>query len=86
MRPDVGSGAYATIFESETDVLIANLQHEVANTIGRFEPRVILQNVTVVRGDPNDPTTPDTAVTVTIEYLVISTAKMQSLTLTLGGP
>lgn len=78
MRPDVGSGAYSFIFESNDLILQQAIQTEVSTVIRKYEPRVILQGVEVVRGDQSNPDT-SPLVTVTIKYIVITTQEAQTL-------
>ena len=83
MRPQVGSNAYAFVFENTGAPLQMLIQTEVRNVIAKYEPRVILQNVQV---DINDSTgMQPSLVTVTIFYIVVLTQTAQSVSITMGG-
>lgn len=81
MRPDFGCNALSFVFENNTTLLSELIRTEVASAIGRFEPRVILQNVIVERDEDNG------TVYVTLEYIVLTTKQPDTVTipLTAGG-
>lgn len=67
MRPDFGCDAYSFIFEPNDDLLGELIRTEVNAAIGRFEPRVIVQDIGVVRN------TDKGEVIVTIQYVLVAT-------------
>jgi hypothetical protein len=78
MRPDFGSDAYSYIFESLDENLAVLVRSTISGAIAKYEPRVLLLSVDVVREDSQ--------VIVTVSYVVIATNDNQTLTLTLGSP
>lgn len=84
MRPDVGSGAFRHIFEDNDEVLATLIQNEVSQVIGQYEPRVSLLSVNVAKGDPDTDNGP-ASVIVTINYIVLATVTVGTLTLTLSS-
>lgn len=67
MRPDFGCDAYSFVFEPNTDMLAELIRTEVNAAIGRFEPRVVVQDIGVVRD------TEKGEVIVTIQYVLVAT-------------
>jgi uncharacterized protein len=51
MRPDYGGGMGALVHDPNNDALNAVIQHQIAKSIGEWEPRVLLQSVSVVQED-----------------------------------
>lgn len=47
-QPDLGSGIYRTLFEPLDFGTAGLIRSEIADTIGRYEPRIIVDNVVVV--------------------------------------
>jgi phage baseplate assembly protein W len=84
MRPDVGSGAYAFVFENNDLILAQAIQIEVTNVVQKYEPRVILQNVDVQVGDPTD-ASQDSSIVVLVNYVVVSTRQPDQLTISFSG-
>lgn len=76
MRPDFGCDAYSLIHENNDELLAELLRTEVSTAIGRFEPRVILQDVTVFR----DPDAGE--VVVTLEYVLVATEQQDTVEIT----
>lgn len=76
MRPDVGSGAYDYIFESDDPMLAETIRTDVSQTLGRYEPRIIVQSVDVV------PDADKGTVDVTINYVIRATGTPDSVTTT----
>lgn len=74
MRPGFGSNALSFIFENNDLVLQESIRAEVMSSISKFESRVIIRGVGVVRED--------TQVTISISYIVISTRQEQNLEIT----
>lgn len=81
MRPDFGCNALSFVFENNTTLLSELIRTEVASAVGRFEPRVILQNIIVERDVDAG------KVYVTLEYILLSTKQPDSVTVDLpaGG-
>lgn len=77
MRPDVGSNAYQYVFENNDDVLGELIRSEITGVIGKFEPRVALQNVEAIVDSKKN------TVTIKILYIVRLNAQSDSLTLTI---
>ena len=67
MRPDFGCDAYSFVFEPNDDMLGELIRTEVNAAIGRFEPRVVVQDIGVVRD------TEKGEVIVTILYVLVAT-------------
>lgn len=76
MRPDVGSGAYDYIFETNDPMLEETIRTDVSQTLGRYEPRIIVQSVEVV------PDSDKGIVDVTINYVIRATGTPDSVTTT----
>jgi len=81
MRPELGSGAYSYVFESNDDLMAAAIRVAIANVIAKYEPRVIVQRIDVEK-DTSDGKYQDTVV-VTISYVVIATQQPDSVTVAL---
>lgn len=85
MRPTFGSNVYRFIFEPNDTPLEALIQTEIKDALSKWEPRVALQNVTVVRGDPTQGE--DLAlITVTVFYVVLLSQNTGTAVLTFNGP
>ena len=84
MRPDVGSNAYGFVFENNEAPLQVLIQQEVRNVITKYEPRVILQAVSVVLNDATGDT--PSLITITINYIVVITQQTDQVNITIGGP
>jgi uncharacterized protein len=67
MRPDFGCDAYSFVFEPNNEMLAELIRTEVSAAIGRFEPRVVVLDIGVVRD------TEKGEVVVTIQYVVVTT-------------
>jgi Bacteriophage baseplate protein W len=85
MRPTFGSNVYRFVFEPNDTPLEALIQTEIKDALSKWEPRVALQNVTVVRGDPTKGEDP-ALITVTVFYIVLLTQNTGTATLTFNGP
>lgn len=75
MRPDFGTNAMAMLFENNNELLGHMLELEIRSAITKFEPRVIMQELTGERKESE--------IILTISYVVISTAVEDSLSITL---
>lgn len=65
MRPDFGTNTITYLFENNNDLLVELIRSDVFTAVGRFEPRVILTTVDVVRTDET--------VDVTLVYIITAT-------------
>lgn len=77
-RPDFGAGVMARVFNNNDAGLATLLQAEVYAAIGKWEPRAIVQQV--------DVTQEDTTITITINYIVVSTKQPDSVSLQIPTP
>jgi len=81
MRPDLGSGAYSYVFESNNELMAAAIRASIANVIAKYEPRVIVQRIDVEK-DSSDGKYEDMVI-VTINYVVIATQEQDNVTVAL---
>jgi uncharacterized protein len=51
MRRDYGGGIGQLVHDPNNDALRAIVQHQIAKSIGEWEPRVLLQSVSVAQDD-----------------------------------
>lgn len=51
MRRDYGGGVWQLVNDPDNSALCAVVQHQIAKNVARWEPRVVLQEVVVTRGD-----------------------------------
>ncbi len=65
MRPDFGTNVINYIFDNNDDLLAELIRSDLFSAVGRYEPRVILTDVQVVRSDET--------VDVTLLYVVTFT-------------
>jgi uncharacterized protein len=73
MRPDLGSNVHNMIFENN-DVVLANLARaEVQGVLAKFEPRVQVLDVQIEQQE--------SAVILTIVYVVLSTRKTSAVSI-----
>jgi hypothetical protein len=77
MLPEFGGGLTSFLFEPNTVVTHRLIQERITQSLGRWEPRIKLESVTVKR-DPAD----QQAAIVTIEYKLIATGASDQLSLT----
>lgn len=75
MRRSYGAGLRQLIQDSNNQVLWSIIQHQIGKSVGQFEPRVLLQQLTVSQGD--DPAT----VLVQIRYVIRNTQAVQSFSI-----
>ena len=73
MRPDFGSGVLRFIFENNDDLLDELIRAEVTSAIGRFEPRVAIQDI-VIEKDAEK-----ALVTITIVYVLVTTRQQDTV-------
>lgn len=76
MRPDYGGGIRQLIHDPNNEALRAIVQHQVAKSIGQWEPRVTLQEVVV--------TQEEAALIVQLNYVLRQTGQPQSLSVPIG--
>ncbi len=76
MRRDYGGGMHQLVHDPNNDALRAVVQHQIAKSIGQWEPRVLLQNVTVTQQEGT--------VIVGIDYTIRRTQDAQSLSVPIG--
>lgn len=70
-RPDFGSNVLRYVFESNNELLGELLRAEVQAALGRFEPRVSIVDIRVVRND-ND-------IRLDIDYIINATRQQDTL-------
>lgn len=78
MRPDFGSGAQGFVFENNGDLTAQLVVIDLRNAISRFEPRVVVRDISVAQVD--------STVEITISYVVISTGATSSVTVPIATP
>lgn len=78
MRPTYGSSLMSRVFDNNDEILKSMLQAEVFAAIGKWEPRAIVRSVDTVQKD--------TTITVTVNYVVVSTQQLDSVSLALTAP
>jgi len=78
MRPTFGTNVYAFIFEPNDDVLGAVIQAELRSSIARHEPRVSVVDIGVSRQD--------SAVVVTIAYIINATGNQDAIDVGFSTP
>jgi uncharacterized protein len=79
MRRDYGGGIRQLVHDPNNDALRALIQHQIGKSIGQWEPRVLLQGVTVTQEGG--------ALIARVDYVVRDTREVQnvSVPLNLGG-
>jgi phage baseplate assembly protein W len=78
MREEFGCGLRQFLFEPNTVTTRQLIQERIIQVIGRWEPRVVLEDVTVEE-DPDDPR----LVAITIVFRLVATRELGRLGLTL---
>lgn len=73
MRPLLGSDLFAAIFETNNPLLEETVKNEISITLTQFEPRIAVQDVSIVRND--------NVIDVTITYVILVTKQSTSLTI-----
>jgi phage baseplate assembly protein W len=85
MRPELGSGATAFAFETNDEVLAGLIRTTVGNVIARFESRVIVRRIDVVRSNVSKTDTINKdSVTITVNYVVPATQETNSVSIQVG--
>lgn len=82
MRPNVGSSAFAYIFEDNDDLLQNRAEADISVLVNTYEPRVALLGVQVVRGNL-DLESEATTITITLSYVVLATRQSDKADITL---
>ena len=76
MRRDYGGGIRQLVHDPNNDALRAIVQHQIAKSISQWEPRVLLQSVTVtVQGG---------TLIANLQYIIRRTQQPQSLSVPIG--
>lgn len=78
MRPEFGSRVLDYIFENSSEGLGSALIAEVSGAIGRYEPRVLVTRVNVVRDD--------TTVYIDIDFQMRATGQVESMRMAIPAP
>lgn len=73
MRPEFGCDAFRFVHENNNELLSELIRTEVSTAVGRFEPRVALQDILVERSEDL------TTVYVTIIYVIVATRTQDSV-------
>lgn len=76
MRRDYGGGMRQLVHDPNNEALRAIVQHQIARTIGRWEPRILLQSVTVVQQDGT--------LIADLQYIIRHTQQPQNLSVPIG--
>lgn len=76
MRRDYGGGLRQLVHDPNNDALRAIVQHQIAKSIGRWEPRVLLEEVVTRQQDGE--------LVAEIRYLVRRTRERRSLSVPIG--
>ncbi|MCG9967139.1 GPW/gp25 family protein [Pelotomaculum terephthalicicum JT] len=76
MRRDYGGGLRQLVHDPNNDALRAIVQHQIAKSIGQWEPRVQVQGVTVTQKDG--------MFSIEILYVIGHTQQLQSLSVPIG--
>ena len=76
MRRDYGGGIRQLVHDPNNDALRAIVQHQIAKSIGQWEPRVLLQSVTVTQQNGT--------LVAEIQYVIRRTQEPQSLSVPIG--
>ena len=78
MRPDFGANLHSFVFEDNKPSLAQLIESEARSQIARFEPRVIVTQVTTERSE--------NVITLTLEYVVKLTRKEQTVKIEIPTP
>ncbi|PCC73774.1 Gene 25-like lysozyme [Nannocystis exedens] len=76
MRRGYGGGLQQLVHDPNNEVLRGVVQHQVAKSLGRLEPRIILQEVRVVQDGET--------LLLRIKYIVRSTRQVQTFSVPFG--
>ena len=78
MLRDYGGGLRQLLHDPNNDAMRAIVQHQVAKAIGAYEPRVLVQAVTITQ----DPV--DGVLTVNVQFIVRQTKQVQTVSVPYG--
>ncbi|MBV7337519.1 GPW/gp25 family protein [Chloroflexi bacterium TSY] len=78
MRRDYGGGLRQLVHDPNNDALRSIVQHQIAKAIGQWEPRVLLQSVTVTQ-HPQEGT-----LIAELQYVIRRTQQRQKVSVPLG--
>jgi phage baseplate assembly protein W len=79
MRRDYGGGLRQLVHDPNNEALWAVIQHQVAKSIGRLEPRVLLQSLAVTAD-----TRGESSLTISVQYMIRRTRQVQKLSVPIG--
>lgn len=78
MRPDFGASVLDFVFENNDELLVIQIQREVRAALGKWEPRIVVTRVDVVRdADQGE-------VSVTIHYVIRALSSPDKVSITLA--
>lgn len=81
MRRDYGGGLRQLLHDPNNEAMWAIVQHQIAKSVGRLEPRVLLQELKAT----NEATTRgESAVSVTVTYVIRRTRQVQKVSVPIG--
>ncbi len=78
MRRSYGGGLRQLVQDPNNNALWAIVQHQVAKSIGQFEPRVQVQQLTLSQSDDGG------TLFVTVRYVIRNTKQVQNLSVPIG--
>ena len=78
MRPTFGANVWKFVFANNTAFLGDLIRNEVRSAIGRWEPRVAVQNISIDRVESE--------ITITVEYVIRATGRLQTVEVTEATP
>jgi len=85
MRPELGSAATTFIFETNEDALASLIRTTIANTLGSFEQRIIVNSIDVEQANSAKTDTQNKdSVIITVSYVVPATQQENSVSIQVG--
>lgn len=87
MRPTLGSGALSFAFETNNELLAAQIRTTVSNAIARLESRVIVRGILVERekSDKSGGADVEDSVVITVSYVVPATQRQDEVSVQVGS-
>jgi uncharacterized protein len=76
MRRDYGGGMRQLVHDPNNDALRAIVQHQIAKSIGQWEPRVQIQDITITQKNGE--------LYIELSYIISQTRQIQSLSAPIG--
>lgn len=76
MRRDYGAGMRQLVHDPNNEALRAIVQHQIARSIGRWEPRILLQSVSVSQQDGT--------LVAELHYMIRQSQQAQNLSVPIG--